>query len=302
MSPVSGETPAGAAYVALQRQARVLGRNTDEVLQLYVLEGFLARLAASAVRDQFVLKGGVLLAALDARRPTRDVDLAGLDMSNDASSVLQTVREIIAGAPPFDDGIEFDTASATSQAIREDDEYAGVRVKVSAKIAKARVKFHVDVNIGGPIWPAPCIVHVLRLLGGEAIKLAGYPLAMVYAEKSVTAIQRGDTNTRWRDFGDIWTLQHRYPIEGTELRRAIDTVAAHRNATLIPLRDALAGYPALAQDKWTSWRMRWSLFDLPQEFAPVLASIITFIDPVIDGLAPDAVWNPIEAVWETRQA
>ena len=119
MSPVSGDTPAGAAYLALQRQARVLGRNTDEVLQLYVLEGFLARLAASAVRDQFVLKGGVLLAALDARRPTRDVDLAGLDMSNDASSVLQTVREIIAGAPSFDDGIEFDTVAGRLRRLEE---------------------------------------------------------------------------------------------------------------------------------------------------------------------------------------
>ena len=256
MSPVSGDTSAGAAYLALQRQARVLGRNTDEVLQLYVLEGFLARLAASAGLDQCVLKGGVLLAALDARRPTRDVDLAGLEMSDDASSILHMVREIIAVAPSFDDGIEFDTAPATSQVIREDDEYAGVRVKVSATIAKAIVKFHVDVNIGDPIWPAPSIVHVPRILGGEAITLAGYPLSMVYAEKSVTAIQRGDTNTRWRDFGDIWTLQRRYPIEGTELRGAIDIVAAHRNATLMPLRDALAGYPDLAQDKWTSWRMR----------------------------------------------
>ena len=301
MSPVSGDTPAGAAYLALQRQARVLGRNTDEVLQLYVLEGFLARLAVSAVRDRFVLKGGVLLAALDARRPTRDVDLAGLEMSNDASSILHTVREIIAVAPSLDDGIEFDTASATSQVIREDDEYGGVRVKVSATIAKARVKFHVDVNIGDPIWPAPSIVHVPRILGGEAITLPGYPLSMVYAEKSVTAIQRGDTNTRWRDFGDIWTLQRRYPIEGTELRGAIDIVAAHRNATLMPLRDALAGYPVLAQNKWTSWRMRGSLFDLPQEFAPVLASIITFIDPVIDGLALGAEWNPIEASWHASR-
>lgn len=301
MSPVSGDTSAGAAYLALQRQARVLGRNTDEVLQLYVLEGFLGRLAASAVRDQFVLKGGVLLAALDARRPTRDVDLAGLEMSNDASSILHTVREIIAVAPSFDDAIEFDTASATSQVIREDDEYAGVRVKVSATIAKARVTFHVDVNIGDPIWPAPSMVHVPRILGGEAITLAGYPLSMVYAEKSVTVIQRGDTNTRWRDFGDIWTLQRRYPIEGTELRGAIDIVAAHRNATLIPLRDALAGYPVLAQDKWTSWRMRGSLFDLPQEFAPVLASIINFIDPVIDGLALGAEWNPIEASWHASR-
>lgn len=54
---------------------------------------------------------------------------------------------------------------------------AGVRVKVSGTIAKARVTFHVDVNIGDPIWPAPSIVLVPRLLGVEVITLVGYTLA-----------------------------------------------------------------------------------------------------------------------------
>ena len=164
MTPVAGDSPAGAAYLALRRQARTRGRNTEELLQLYVLEGFIARLSASTLRERFVLKGGVLLAALDARRPTRDVDLAALDISNDADTVLRAVRAVLAIELPIDDGIAFEPETATSRVIREEDEYAGVRVNATARIATAHVVFHVDVNVGDPIWPAPVTVQVLSLI------------------------------------------------------------------------------------------------------------------------------------------
>lgn len=67
---------AGSRYLDLQRKARQTGRPTDELIQLYALECFLDRLTRSAFAQKFVLKGGVLLAALDARRPTRDIDFA----------------------------------------------------------------------------------------------------------------------------------------------------------------------------------------------------------------------------------
>ena len=108
MSRISRGTPEGDAYLDLQQQARKSGRPTDEMLLLYVLEGFLARLAASAHREKFVLKGGVLLAAFGNRRPTRDVDLAGLALNNDAEVILALVRDILAVRLPDDDGIEFD--------------------------------------------------------------------------------------------------------------------------------------------------------------------------------------------------
>jgi hypothetical protein len=92
---VSRGTPDGDAYLDLKGQAQRTGRPTDELLQLYVLEGFLARLAVSDVPEKFVLKGGVLLAAFDTRRPTRDVDLAGLDLSNDADRILGLVRYVL---------------------------------------------------------------------------------------------------------------------------------------------------------------------------------------------------------------
>ena len=92
MSRVTRGTPSGDAYLDLQNEARRTGRPTQELLQLYVLEGFLARLAVSDLRDSFVLKGGVLLAAFDSRRATKDVDLAGLDVANDTKAVLDLVR------------------------------------------------------------------------------------------------------------------------------------------------------------------------------------------------------------------
>lgn len=83
MSRVTRGTPSGDAYLDLQNEARRTGRPTQELLQLYVLEGFLAQLAVSSARESFVLKGGVLLAAFDSRRPTKDVGLAGIDLAND---------------------------------------------------------------------------------------------------------------------------------------------------------------------------------------------------------------------------
>jgi len=90
------DTEAGRRYLELQGKGKQTGRPTDELIQLYALEGFLDRLARSAYADLFVLKGGVLLAALDARRPTRDIDLAGLAIENSAAYVLGLVREIAA--------------------------------------------------------------------------------------------------------------------------------------------------------------------------------------------------------------
>ena len=99
-------TPSGDAYLDLQIEARRTRRQTQELLQLYVLEGLLARMAVSAIRERFVLKGGVLLAAFGSRRPTRDVDLAGRDLANDTTTVLELVRSVLAIEPPVKDGID----------------------------------------------------------------------------------------------------------------------------------------------------------------------------------------------------
>ena len=85
-------TVAGSRYRDLQNLARRDGRPTDELFQLYVLEGFLDRLGGSSHRERFVLKGGVLLAAYGSRRPTRDIDFAGVHLDNDADDIAACLR------------------------------------------------------------------------------------------------------------------------------------------------------------------------------------------------------------------
>jgi hypothetical protein len=297
MSAITRETSGGRAYLDLQRRAKNAGRNTQELIQLYILEGFLARLAQSPVCEKFILKGGVLLAAFGNRRPTKDVDFAGQDINNDEASVLALIKSVLGVELPDDDGIEFTPETATSEVIRDEDEYSGVRVSADAQVASSRNKFHVDVNIGDPIVPGPTTVSVPRLLGGASITLSGYPLSMVHAEKIVTAVQRGVANTRWRDFGDIWTLSRNLPVSGRDLQKAIREVAQYRHAELIPPSEVLQGYAELAQARWAAWRRRQDRAELPEQFADLLADVITFAEPAITDKLTNEAWNPDDGEW-----
>jgi hypothetical protein len=291
-------TRAGRAYLDLQNTARREKRPTDELLTLYALEGFLARLSASPHRDALVLKGGVLLAAFDARRPTRDVDLQARALANDLDAVLAVVRDVAATPLPgdLDDGLSFDLASATAQVIRDEEDYPGVRVSLVAGLAPARLTFHVDVNVGDPIRPAPRLIDLPRLLGGT-IRLRGYPIAMVHAEKLVTAIARGTANTRWRDFADLHTLSGVHPVPAAQLLEALTAVASHRGVALQPLAVVLDGYPLLGQNRWAAWRRRHRREELPASFADLLASVSAFADPVLRGHVTDATWDPRRRAW-----
>jgi Nucleotidyl transferase AbiEii toxin, Type IV TA system len=153
MSPIARTTTAGGRYLDLQREARRSGRPTDELIQLYALECFLDRVTHSAFAENLVLKGGVLLAALEARRPTRDIDLAARALDNSADEILAVVRKI-AGIS-LGDGVTFQPDDATAEVIREEDEYSGIRVTLSGTLSRAAIRLHVDVNVGDPIWPDP---------------------------------------------------------------------------------------------------------------------------------------------------
>jgi predicted nucleotidyltransferase component of viral defense system len=288
-------TVSGRTYLDLQNLARRTGRPTDELHQLYALEGFLARLAASPNRDRLVLKGGVLLAAYDVRRPTRDVDLQAERLSNELDDVLGMVRQT--AAVPVDDGLLFELASARARPIRDEDTYGGARVQLTATLATARLALHVDVNVGDPVHPAPTEVAVPRLLGGELV-MRGYPLPMVLAEKIVTAVQRGTANTRWRDYADLYSLSRRHDLDGTVLHEAVAAAAEYRRASLLPLAEVLQGYAPLAQSRWVAWRRRQRLeSQLPADFAEALAWVTALADPILKSSAASSTWHGDTGRW-----
>lgn len=289
-------TVGGRVYLDLQNLARRQGRPTDELLQTYALEGLLARIVASKYSSSFVLKGGVLLAALGARRPTRDIDVQAQDIQIEAAESVAITKEII--AIPIDDGLSFDADSVAAETIRNKDEYNGVRVSIAGSLATARLSLHIDISTGDPVTPPPGLVDLPRLLGGS-ITLLGYPLVMVLAEKIVTAMQRGAANTRWRDFADIYTLIHDHPVSGHALANAIEAVANYRGMDLVPMSITLRGYSAIAGTRWSTWRRKQQHRDqLPEDFSEVLAAIITFADRVLTRLeaAPQS-WDPANLTW-----
>lgn len=301
MSRPTKETVAGRAYLGLRSKARAAGRPMGEYLRLYALEGFLLRLSMSAHRERFVLKGGVLLAAHDLRRPTTDIDVAALRTANDASEIQRLVVDVAATPVPdaLDDGLVFDLTDVLAEVIREEDEYSGVRVRLVAHLATARERFHVDVNVGDPIWPDPADIQLPRLLDGDPIELRGYALELSIAEKVVTAVQRGVASTRWRDFGDLYLLSRRHAFDAEPLRGSIETVAKHRDANLMPLAEALPGYGAIGHAGWLAWRLRLSLEEsLPASFAETLAAVSAFVDPILGGHAgPGTAWSPETVSW-----
>jgi hypothetical protein len=295
---VNGPTRAGVAgraYRDLQNLGRREKRSTEELLALYALEGFLDRLAMSSRTTDLVLKGGALLAAYGARRPTRDVDLRADRMGNDADTVLELVRDI--AAIPIEDGLEYDTAGAGAEMIRDDDQYAGVRVTMTCRLATARLRFHVDVNVGDPMWPTPGIVELPRLLGG-VITVIGYPLSMVLAEKIVTALQRGTVNTRWRDFADVYLLTGLREVDGSELAHSVKVVAEYRSVGPESLTKILEGYQDLGQARWAAWVRKQRLeARLPREFGVVIDAVLMFAEPALKSGISDLRWYPDERAW-----
>lgn len=297
MSRPSRDTTAGRAYLDLQAKARREGRPTDELLVLYILERFLYRLSRSEHRNRLVLKGGMLLAAFDERRPTADVDLLARMVSNDVEMIAALVREVL--AVEADDGVVFESDALRARAIRDTDPYTGVRITVPATIARARRPLRVDVNVGDPVTPAPVEVEYPALLA-EPFRIVGYPIETVLAEKIVTMVDRGDATTRERDFADVLMLTKRHAVDATELGAAIRATGAHRRSDLRPLRSVLIVLAAARQPDWERFVTRSGLVaELPAAYAETIAAVADFADPILSGEITSGEWDPVKRAWRT---
>lgn len=274
-------TPGGAAYLDLRKLATNANRPTDELHQLYALEGFLDRLTRSSHSERFILKGGVLLGAYSERRPTRDIDFAASQIQADHDTIRQIVNDIL--DIEVDDGLEFDLHKTSVEDIRDLDAYPGVRSKITGSLATANIRFHVDINIGDPLWPEPRQIELPRLLGTTPLRIRGYSVELVLAEKIVTALQRGTANTRWRDFVDIAALSMA-EVDHEVLNEAIRKVADHRQTRLQPLSTALEGFDTIAQPRWQAWRRKQQLTNTPEQFADLLEVVTNFADRLLAGL------------------
>jgi hypothetical protein len=225
---------------------------TQEYLIRHTLESFLDRLTRTPHAGDFVLKGGILLAADGVRRPTKDTDFNAISTDVTAEHLAVVVRDI--AATDADDGAVFDLDTISVQEIREQADYPALRVRVAVSIGPWKGVAAWDVSTGDPIVPPPRQVTIDRILG-DPITMLGYAPETAIAEKGVTILERGITSTRWRDYVDIVALAG-VGINSDELLLAARAVARQRGVTLEPVAPHLAGYGAVAQAKWAAWRRK----------------------------------------------
>ena len=193
---------------AIKKIACESGVTAQGVLQKYVLERFLCRLAKSDYRTNFILKGGFLTSSLVgvAKRTTMDIDATATGFSVDPSTLKEALLSIC--SEDLQDGFRF--LLDRIEDIREKDSYPGLRAYVMASFAPMTVPFYVDVTVGDAITPKPVLQLFWSMFDDGDYELLSYNLETLLAEKLDTILSRGVLNTRPRDFYDIDLLWSRY--------------------------------------------------------------------------------------------
>ena len=178
------------------------------LMRIYMMERFLERLAQSEYRDNFIIKGGILVTAMIgvAHRSTMDIDtsMKNLNLSaEDALRVVNRVKDI-----DLDDGVSFDVKDVSN--IMDEMEYPGIRVTMNANVGRLITPLKIDISTGDVITPRAIEFNYDLLLEDRSISLWSYNLETILAEKLQTVLARGILNTRMRDFYDIWMLLDTY--------------------------------------------------------------------------------------------
>ena len=275
--------------------SRAQGRPFQEVLQFYVMERFLYRLSRSAQADRFVLKGALMLQtwAAPQSRPTMDIDMLGR-VGNDREGLLQRFRGVLEAESP-DDGLIFDTDSLRAEAITEDAEYQGVRVRSRAELDGARVWLQIDIGFGDRVVPAPVRMSYPVLLDQPAPELLCYSRESTIAEKFQAMVALGSLNSRMKDFFDIWLLARQFEFDLPTLAEAISATFDQRN-TPLPERPIFTA--RFATEKQTQWQafLRRLGGGVPAEpeFATVLAVLEDFLGDAVgwpDNAEVDLRWS-----------
>lgn len=189
---------------AIRSMAAKKNLRAQEVLQMFLFERIIDRLAASSFRDNFILKGGLLISSMIGigERTTMDMDTTVRGIQMEEGEIVSAVKEII--AMDVGDGISFEFQKI--EPIREDDTYNNFRVHLRAKYGKIDSPMKIDITTGDIITPAAIRYDFPFVFEEKTVPVMAYTLETVLAEKYETIIRRNIGTTRARDFYDLHTL------------------------------------------------------------------------------------------------
>ncbi len=203
-------------------KAKMLIRN-------FMMERFLERVALSKYRENFILKGGILVASMVGidMRATMDIDTTVKALPLYEPDVKRIIKEIC--EIPVEDGVIFEITSVKH--IMEDFDYPGIRMMLEARLERMRQSIKIDISTDDAITPSAVEYEYKLMFEDRSISLLTYNLETLLAEKLQTILSRGLANTRLRDFYDVYELANKYKtdVDPSTMKQAFTATCRKRN-------------------------------------------------------------------------
>lgn len=288
---------AASVRARLLNHARESKQDFNLVLTRFCLERLLYRISISKHANHFYLKGALLFDLwFDVpHRPTRDVDFLGFG-SSELPSAESTFKEIC--SIDVDDGVVFLPDTVRAAEIRKEANYAGIRITLLATLDGARCQIQADIGFGDAVTPGPQEVEYPTILKDfNAPKLHTYPRYTVVAEKFEALSKLGMTNSRMKDYFDLWILARHTDFYGETLYQAIEATFSRRKTDLA-VEPPLGLTMVFAQDpqkqiQWQAFLRKNALEALPLK--DTVEYLADFLMPVATAVSNGAsftlFWN-----------
>jgi len=283
----------------LRNKARESGYTFSWLLQNYVNERFLYRLAQSRHCEKFVLKGGLIFIGwrLPLRRHTRDIDLRAYTENTEAN--ISQIMKDVCNQPVEPDGVQFDPSTITTEIITERAEYPGIRAHLWAYIGeRTRERVQIDIGFSDEITPHASLIDYPTVLDLPGPQLMGYSKETVVAEKLHAILFQGRATSRFKDFYDLWFMGMNFDFEEILLQTAIGKTFKNRNFTT-PTKLPYVLSNDYAQNHETQWRAFLRNFVRSEEgmpnFTDILQILRNFLLPVLESSESETMmdtrWN-----------
>lgn len=206
----------------LKAKVRNISGGSNEIAKAYIriffMERFLERVANSAYRNQFILKGGMLAASLLGinMRSTMDIDTTVKALPLTVDDITKIVSDIC--AIDIGDNVSFEVSSISS--IMDEFEYPGIRIQLIGFLGKIKQPFKIDISTDDEITPRAIEYDYQLMFEDRTISLCSYNVETLLAEKLQTVLARNVANTRMRDFFDIYSISKQVSYSEDTLRKA----------------------------------------------------------------------------------
>lgn len=250
-------------------------RTFNDVWQEVVLERWLARLAVSPYRKNFIFKGAMcLLRYIDLQRETRDLDFLIKDLTASIDDVKKYLTEV--SALTLSDGFTFENLDV-GPLPHAHMKYPGYQVSIIGKLGNTKTKAFIDIGVGDVVKPTEITMKLLGTdkapLFEKEIHLWAYPIETIFAEKLETAIARADQNSRMKDYHDLLLLVRGDAVDKKAVKTAIKATFTNRGTDLRKL--------SIPKDQIENIQRYWGIY-LKAADAEIQKDLATDIQTVMD--------------------